>query len=185
MEARKVKGTMLLDMVRMIRGNKDRDWDKYLKPEDWEVINSMILASAWYPLEIYQRCGRACFQVLAQGKPELAQLRGKIRGKELFQNIYKNLLSVADPMQALKSFVSIYGRLFNFSTLSFEKAGDKHAVVRHDYDPDDPGNVPYCYTMMGHLEVLIEMTGGKDVKIVLTSKQWEKDPVTTFDIRWE
>ncbi len=185
MEEKKVKGTMLIDMVRMIRGNKDRGWDQYLKPQDWQVINSTILSSTWYPLELYQRFGNACFQVLAGGKPDLARLRGKIRGKELFRDVYKNLAASPGPMEALKNFVNIYGRLFNFSTLSFEKAGDNHALVKHDYDPDDPGNVAYCYTLMGHLEVLAEMTGGQDVKIELTSKQWEHDPITTFDIKWK
>ena len=39
MSDEKVKGIMLVDQVRMIRGNKDKDWNKYLKPEDWNIIN--------------------------------------------------------------------------------------------------------------------------------------------------
>jgi len=40
MSDEKVKGTMMIDQVRMIRGNKDKDWNKYLKPEDWNIINT-------------------------------------------------------------------------------------------------------------------------------------------------
>jgi hypothetical protein len=46
MSDEKVKGTMMIDQVRMIRGNKDKDWNKYLKPEDWNIINTKILPSA-------------------------------------------------------------------------------------------------------------------------------------------
>ena len=46
MSDEKVKGTMMIDQVRMIRGNKDKDWNKYLKPEDWNKINTKILPSA-------------------------------------------------------------------------------------------------------------------------------------------
>jgi hypothetical protein len=79
----------------------------------------------------------------------------------------------------------MYELLFNFSTLKFEKVGEKHAVLHHDYDPNDPTNVPYCHMLLGHLEILVEMTGRKQVQIAFTSKQWEGDPVTTFDITWE
>jgi len=185
MTEKKVKGTILIDMVRMIRGNRDKDWDKYLTPEDWEIINGRVLPSSWYPFESYQRCGLAVFQNIAEGDLDLARLRGKIRGKELFEDVYRNVLESGDPQTALGTFVKMYKNLFNFSTITYEKAGDKHALLKHDYDPDDPGNVPYCYILMGHLEQLVEMTGGKNVKIELSTKQWEGDPVTTFDIRWD
>ena len=185
MSDRKVKGTMLVDMVRMIRATKDREWDEYLTPEDWKIVMETILPSSWYPLELYQKLGVAVFRVLAGGDTEITRLRGKTRGKELFEDVYRNIVSKKDPMAALSKFVNIYGNLFNFSSLKFEQAGGKHALVKHDYDPDDPGNVPYCYLLMGHLEVLVEMTGGENVTIELTSKQWEGDPITTFDIKWE
>jgi len=185
MADRKVKGTMVVDHVRMIRANKGRDWDKYLKPQDWEIVNGRILPSMWYPLETYQRCGWATYQVLAGGNLDLVRLRGRIRGKELFEDIYKNIVIDQNPMKALDRFVIIYGQLFNFSTLEFEKVGEKHARIHHDYDPNDPGSLPYCYQLMGHFDTLIEMTGGKNVKIELIAKQWEGAPETIFNITWE
>ena len=185
MNERKVKGTMLVDHVRMIRGNKERNWNQYLKPEDWAVIKTRILASEWYPLELYKRCGWAAFNELAGGSTDLTRLRGKIRGKELFEGVYKSLIGGNDPMMALQRFVGMYSQLFNFSTLTFENAGANHGRIHHDYDPGDPANVPYCYQLMGHLDVLIEMSGGENVVIELITKQWEGAPFTGFDIRWQ
>ena len=56
MSDEKVKGTMMIDQVRMIRGNKDKDWNKYLKPEDWNIIKGMILPAAWYPYHQISPC---------------------------------------------------------------------------------------------------------------------------------
>jgi len=137
MSDEKVKGTMMIDQVRMIRGNKDKDWNKYLKPEDWNIINTKILPSAWYPLDTYKRCGNATFQLLAGGNTELTRLRGRIRGKELFETTYKHIISEHDPMKALGSFVILYEQLFNFSFLEFKEIGAKHACVSHHYDPSD------------------------------------------------
>ena len=185
MTDQKVKGTMLIDQVRMIRGNKDKDWKKYLKPEDWEIINKLILPGEWYPLDTYRRCGRAVFQLLAGGNTDIVRLRGRIRGKELFETTYKHIISDNDPMNALSSFVNIYGHLFNVSPLEFSQIDDKHATVLHNYDHSDPGNLPFCYQLMGHLDTLLEMTGGKNIKIAFTKKLWEGDGATVFDLQWE
>jgi hypothetical protein len=162
MSDQKVKGTMMVDHVRMIRGNKDKDWNKYLKPEDWNIIKGKVLPSAWYPLDTYKRCGNATFQLLAGGNSELTRLRGRIRGKELFETTYKHIISEHNPMEALGSFVNLYGQLFNFSFLEFKEIGAKHACVSHHYDPSDPDNLPYCYQLMGHLDTLVEMAGGEN-----------------------
>ena len=185
MADRKVKGTMMLDLVRMIRANKKMDWNKYLKPGDREFIDSMILQSKWYPMEIYQRFGWILFQTLAGGNLELVRLRGRERGRELFTDIYKSIIADHDPMKALNKLVTIYSSLFNFSSLTFENSGEKHAKVYHDYDPKDPANVPYCHQLMGHFDTLVELTGGRNARINLTARQWDGAPKTVFDITWQ
>ncbi len=186
MVERKVKGTMLVEQVKMIRGNKDGDWKKYLKPEDWEIINKRILPSEWYPFELYKRCGWATFQVLGQGNLDLVRLRGRFRGKELFENVYKSCIISQDPAASLSRFVTIYAQLFNFSTLRFENASNNHIKIYHDPEyVNDPAIMPYCYNLMGHLEVLVEMAGGRNVKVELKGKHWEGAATTIFDINWE
>jgi hypothetical protein len=185
MVERKVKGTMLVDQVKMIRANKGLDWSKHLNPADWETINKRILPSEWYPLELYRRCGLATFNVLAQGNLDLVRLRGRFRGKELFENVYKSAIIDKDPAASLTRFVTMYAQLFNFSSLRFENVGKGHAKLFHDYDRRDATSTPYCYQLMGHLDVLIEMAGGKNAKIEFPAKQWEGAPLTIFDITWE
>ena len=182
----KVKGTMLIDQVRMIRGNKDKDWCNYLTSEDWAIVKGMVMPASWYPVETYKRCGRAVFQVLAGGNTDIVRLRGKMRGKELFETTYKHLLMERYPMNALSSFVNLYGQLFMPNPLGFKKMTDKHAHVSYEYeDKNDPGNLPFCYQLMGHFDSLIEMTGGADVKIEFAKKMWEGASETVFDIQWQ
>jgi hypothetical protein len=184
MEEKKVKGTMLMDYVRLIRANKDKDWNNYIKKEDWDIINSKILMTKWYPLEVYQRCGMAAFKILGRGNLEIARFNGKISGKIMFENIYTMITSDKDTMKGINRFVTIHGSLFNFSTLSFEQVGAKHARIYHNYDPNDPADKPFCHQLMGVFDILIDMTGGRNSRIELNSKQWEGAPATVFDITW-
>ena len=185
MEDREVKGTMVLDMVRMIRANKDLPWDEYLDAEDWKVINSIILQSKWYPFGLYQRLGWAVFQVVAKGNLELVRARGRQRGKELFGDVYKSIVANKSPLEALDAFVKRYSTLFNFSILRFEKEGEKNARIYHDFKVDHQVFIAYCHQLRGHLEALVEMTGGKNYKVELIAKQWEGAPTTIFDITWQ
>ena len=42
-----VKGTLILDVIRIVRANKDKNWKKWLSPEDEEVVNGRIFPAAW------------------------------------------------------------------------------------------------------------------------------------------
>ena len=185
MNERKVKGTMLVNQVRMIRANKDMDWAQFLAPEELAMVSGQILDFAWYPLKLYKHCGWATFQLLGRGNVDLARARGKKRGQELFRSVYGNLVRGQDPLRAIDAFVKMYSLLFNFSTLRFEKAGVKEVRVYHDYDGDDPAGRPYCYQLMGHFDALVEMTGGRNCRIALDGEQWSGAPQTVFDITWE
>jgi uncharacterized protein (TIGR02265 family) len=182
---KKIKGTMLIDQVRLIRKYRDLDWSPYLGPAEWEAISERILPTEWYPLDLYEKCGWATFKVLARGDVEVVRQRGRERGKELFETTYKSLTTIRDPNRALERFVSGYSMLFNFATLRFERVSDLNARIHRDNARAHETILPYCHTLMGTLEALISATGGKNVRMEFLAKQWEGDRSTIFDARWE
>lgn len=185
MSERKVKGTMLVDQVRMIRRNKDKKWEPFFTPEEWKTINSKIMDSVWYPLGLYIKCGIAVFTLLAGKDPEVVRHRGRARGLELFNGVYRSIIFKDDPFQSLKKFVLVYRMLFNFSTVGAERLGVNHAQVHHDFAALDRDNgIAYCYQLMGSLESLLDLSGARNVRISLVAKQWEGAATTTLDILW-
>jgi len=185
MEDRKVKGTMILDFVKMVKKFKDLDWNKFLQPEDWEIINTIVLPAKWYPLDFYKRCSMAAFQLISKGNLEGARANGQLMARHLFETTYRSIATLTDPMRALSQFVQMYGSFFNFSLLRLEKVGPRHAKVFHDYDYNDKSIIPYSSQIQGIFETLIQMTGGKNVAVVIATKQWEGAPTTTFEITWQ
>lgn len=184
MDDKKVKGSMLVDFVRMIRSFKDLDWNRYLKPEDWDTINGLILSSKWYPFELYSRCSNAAFELLGKGNLQNARANGQMMAKQLFEITYKSMVQGKHPAEALQQFVGTYSSFFNFSMLKFEAVAGTHVKIHHDYDARDKRNIPYCHQLQGMLETLVQMTGGKNGKVEIIAKQWEGAPATTFDISW-
>jgi uncharacterized protein (TIGR02265 family) len=185
MDDRKVKGTMVLHFVKIIRKFKDLEWNKYLKPEDWEIINRIVLPVKWYPLDFFKRCSIAVFHLLGRGDLEAARANGQMLAKQLFSTTYRSLGALDDPMRALNQFVQMYASFFNFSSLRLEKAGLKSALLFHNYDPRDKDNIPYSKLLQGMYEEMIQMTGGKNVRVAITARQWEGDPETKWEISWD
>ncbi len=184
MEDKKAKGSMLIDFIRMIRTFKDLDWNKYLKQEDWDIVNSIVLPAKWYPFDFYYRCSFATYKLLAQGKLENARAYGQAMAKQLLEGTYKSFVQSKDAALALKQFVTAYGGLFNFGVLKLESNDPKSAKVHLDYDGDKEGKSAYSYQLMGMIETLIALAGGKNGKVSISAKQWEGAPATTFDITW-
>jgi len=166
----RVKGTLLVDYIRIIRLNKDKDWGDYLKPEDWEIINGKILASNWYPLESYRRIALAAFMVLAQGKPELARAYGRSNIKTLME-VYGSMAEPGDPAAGAEKFARITGTFFDGGMkTALKRIGPREFIFsapvlqvekRKEYAE------AFCQTMAGKLEEIVVQSGGKNVKITV------------------
>ena len=185
MEDRRVKGTLILDYVRMVRRNKDKDWNKYLKPEDWEIINGRILPSLWYPYETYKRAGWAAFHLIAGGNYDLVHAWGKISVDLLTKGPYKSIISDQNPLRALEGFVNLRRQFFNFAAMEFEKVGEKYAKILFAGAPDDPVMEAFNSQMTGAFEKLVELTGGKNPKVSFKATIRDGSTSTEFHIKWE
>lgn len=188
MDERCVKGTLMADYARMIRANPQLDWNKYLKPEDWKVIESRILASVWYPFDTFQRCGVAIFKIIAQSKLELVKLWGKLRAEELFTQTYRNLADSPNPTIGIQKYINLRKTFTNFDMfeMELEEIGPNHIKIKSkSVEARHEGNEPFTWQIFGQLEKLIELTGGKNPKGRIISREWKGDPFTISEWTWE
>jgi hypothetical protein len=180
-----VKGTLLLDYIRMIKANKDKKWDKYLTPEDMEIIQGRVMPSVWYPYETFRRCGLATFHELAGGKLEAVRAWGKIWAEQLVKEVYTFVIADKDPMKAIERFLNMRKQFFSFEALSHEKVADKHIKARLHSVPDKEGVEAFSAQLIGGLERLVELTGGKNPRITTTKKQEGGVLIVEMDISWD
>ena len=188
----KIKGTVLLDYIRIIRSNPDRNWDKYLKKEDWEVVNSRVLPSMWYPYGLFFRTGKAVFEEIAAGNLQIAKQFGKANAETLFKGAYKSMLDSilaqgGGVVRFLERYASLSLSLFNFITVNLEEITEKNVKLTIDVEMDATEMLaePYFNQLAGTVESLVTMSGGKNPKVVFISKYWENDPNTVYDVSWD
>jgi hypothetical protein len=169
-----VKGTLILNYVKLIRGNKDRDWDKYLEPEDWKIINSKVLAASRYPYESFRRMGFAVFKEIANSDMEVVRGFGRFVVSSLFE-VYSSLIFVpGNPLATIKKLAEnkeIF--LGGDSDTQVKEHGDDWAlckVVPPSQENDEERLEAFCYQHAGHLEELVEQAGGKNVRSTIKKK---------------
>jgi len=180
----RVKGTMLLDYLKVIRANKDKNWNQYLKPEDWEIINDNILASTWYPLDSYRRMGYAVFKEIAKGDLNIARGFGRFNCKNLLQ-VYKNVLVPGDPMESAKRLARLRRNFFDQTGDSKIIELDKTSFKNEVYLPAEDSKALYKEAFVNHLaglvEEIVEQAGGKNVKSTIE----DKAEGVTITVKWE
>ena len=86
-----VKGSMLVTFVKAIKADKTGACEKLLTEEDKKVASSLILASKWYPFEIYKNCFKAVCKVNAKNRADVLREWGRFAGEETMSNIYKTV----------------------------------------------------------------------------------------------
>jgi len=188
---RKVKGSLLLDYVRMMHADKSKDWGKYLTKEELDLINGRILASVWYPADIYIKCGDAVFHELARGSLNVSRQFGKFNADTLFQGTYKGTLEAVltkggGVVKFLERYAAMTPNLLNFANISIKPISEKRAICAYKVELDF-SEFPadgFLSQLAGTIEKLIELAGGKNVTVNFTIK---KEPGTTYadyDATW-
>jgi len=180
-----VKGSMLLEYVRMIRKNKDRHWDKYLTKEDMEIIEGRIMPSIWYPYETYLRAGMAIFHEITGGKIKLVWLGGRLSMERMLKEIYKGVILAGDPAKSLERFLNMRRQFFNFDIWTMQEISDKKIKITIANLVESQIAEIYASQMAGGFERLVELSEGKKPQITFQKKQWAGDNITEMDIIWE
>ncbi len=123
----KVKGTILQDLVKQVRTEKDKNWKDYLEPEDWEYINGDIMASQWYPDDFFYRLALATFNVTGNSNLDASFAYGQLTAHNMAV-IYKNMIVENDPATSIERFMA---RRKSFFSTDY-KGAEQNRVEKHD-----------------------------------------------------
>jgi len=187
----KVKGTLLLEYVRLIKNNKDKNWQKYLTEEDIQIVFGSVMASAWYPIEIFERVGNAVFNEIAEGKLELSKLWGKFAVEDIVKRYYRSLVQPNDPMGSFERFRNFTKQWYQFDDPKFQpleivrEAPNCAKITLRDDHPYDFFDA-YAHQITGEFERIVELDGGKEVVAKITECDYKaRQPWATIMVSWK
>jgi len=180
---RRVKGTVFVDYVRVLRGRKDVDWSKILKPADLGFLVQRIEPDGWYPMVTFERMGLAILDVIVHDDLEIARGFGRASIDWLCQR-HPNLVAPGDPRDSLMRFQVLRRSFFDYPALEIDQISDGEASIHIDYRMSPRAEEAASWQTLGFFERLLEVAGATDVRAWFSSRSWAGDLVTRADLTW-
>ena len=178
----KVKGSLFIPWVKVIKANKSGVYDKYLTNKDREILNERILPNIWYTFKTYKNCLNAVFEVLAKKDLKVATEWGRAFSKEVLSGLYGGTLEGLTLISYLKNFATFYGSFFNFGKTEIVFEGKKQVVCKLlEFERQ---LVPLQYIFMGWMEGGLSLFGAKNIITEVLTKNWEGAPHTSMRFTW-
>lgn len=177
-----VKGTVFIDLVKIIKKDKSGVYDKYLTNKDREIISPKMWPNGWYPYETYKHCLGAIFEVVAKKDLKVAKEWGRTTCQAVMTSTYKGLLKGCDPLSFIKQFETINRNLYDFGKTEIVTEGENRALYK--LSSFDAKFVLLYYIIQGWTERGLELSGAKKIKCEFVTKSWEGDPFTSMRFTW-
>jgi len=178
----RVKGTILIDFVKVIRSDGKNQFDRHLTVQDKKIITERILPSAWYPYETYRNCFAAIAAVVANNNPQTIRQWGRLYSEAIISGVYKGLIKEGAPIQSLEKYATHVHNLFDFGELlTVPLSASGAEVVMKGFEADFQ---PQYHMMRGWLERSVELCGARDIKSDFVMKSWDGAPETRLALGW-
>jgi len=169
-----VKGTILIDLVKQVRAEKERNWEQYLTAEDMDRVNGEVLTSSWYPEDFFYRLSMAVYKVIGQSSLEACFAYGQLTAHNMAE-IYKNLVVPGDPATTIERFVKRRQSFFSTEYQDAEKnqveRGADRITLHSVADPSIRGQeieAVINHSLLGILYELAVIAGSQQVRSDIT-----------------
>jgi len=179
----RVKGTLFVDYVRMLRAKKDVDWSRHLTEVDLLFLSQRIEPSGWYPMETFERMGLAILDEITSDLGVVqAWGRAQIDG---LSRTHTNLIVPGDARQTLMRFRVLRASFFDYAALQIVELSDGEAVIIVAYGMAPRAEEAASHQTLGFFERLLEVAGATNARAWFSTRAWEDELITTIQLRWE
>jgi hypothetical protein len=168
----KIKGTLLVGIVRLIKSNKDKNLEAHFTEADRRLLEERIAFSTWYPGVTGRHLIQVIYELIAKKNPEVARQWGRFSALMIVPIAYKTFTEM-DTFETLKSFREIFPSFVDspWYKVTVEIPGRIEAQY---LDPgNEPAFIPFAYMMGGWIEGLVELSKGKFTEYSITKEKRE------------
>lgn len=152
-----------------------------LKEKRGDDLSNKILATKWYPLQLQSDLDDIIRYDLANGDELIYQKLGAHSADMHYKEKYSGFLKDKDPFNVLKKSTFAFDLYFRPGKALCTKTGPKEIKIEVSLFKSTSKN---CQTNIGFYKRAVELSGGKDVKVVERTCTGKGDGMCTFIISW-
>jgi predicted hydrocarbon binding protein len=140
----------------------------------------IILDTAWYEIELYDRLMTAICKTAAAGDESVYTSIGHYSAEQSFTNVYKAFRGKS-PEDLLRKIVSMHAMRNDPADMKIVHQEASHCVVRII---EPRSTVVICKVAHGFYVRAVELCGASDVRVKEISCSGKGQPFCQFDLRW-
>ena len=180
----KVKGTIVIEVVKYLRSRKEQA-RAAVPPQLQHYLESRILATSWHPERDYLELMRVVVKLRPpSAKPGVSPWEEAARESTgaYFEGPYKALVRKGDPARSLSSLPALWRLRHDTGEFDIELPGPgrarlelrEYALVAREA----------CELVQGTLWGLVHHSGGRDIEIAHTQCRARGNPTCEWQVRW-
>lgn len=154
-----------------------------LKPEDYALISKQLIAGLWESEITYNNFLTAADKTFGKGDFLLCYDIGHNSALQGIPKIYKIFIRFGDPAFVIKRASNFWSQVHSHGRLEANIMSEHTAIaIVHDYQ--EP-NKSFCYSLMGYIVGVLELSGAKNVQIKETKCRLEGASCCEFLAHWD
>jgi len=182
-----VKGSTILARLAFFDERGGREAEERvvarLSPEFQEEIQQGVLASRWYPIDMFIELNRAMDQEFGTGDLSFIRELGRLVAKAVLSGVYKAFAKPGDPRFLFERAAAIWDQFYDSGKLTIADEGD-NAIRAFLEDFAKPAR-EHCLAVTGWIEGNLEFAGAKEIEIEELRCRARGDDVCEFYASWK
>ncbi|MFW5875475.1 MAG: hypothetical protein ACOCXM_01935 [Myxococcota bacterium] len=182
-QARRAKGTALIQLVKLLRAHRRKHPLRGLSPEAENLVEQHILPNEWYPLGPLREMMEFVHRDLLGSNEEATLQAGVTGGKVLLTGPHKGFIQPGDPAASVFAMRHIWRAYYDFGELTGEMIEGESAVrfTLREY-PDVTASHALMIAGWGVAAALV--AGAADAGAEILARPWEGDPELVYRVYW-
>lgn len=161
-----VKGSNLLNRFAFLRDRfgpaAGKRLIEVLAPEDAARLKPRILATSWYPFDLYNRVDRAICEVFAGGDLNMCREMGADSARRALSGTYRAFLKDG-PGPLLQRLAGLHSTFYDEGRMEVTLLDGGRAIIRDTYVPQSTRT--NCLVAAGFYRTVVELCGGRAVRV--------------------
>jgi len=168
-------------LVKMLRAARKAGRLENISPEVAKLLEERVIVTAWYPFEHFMQLLLLAHQRLADGSDEAARKMGDMAASEMLLGLHKSFLSEGDPARTLTALERVWGRYFDFGTLTVhpEVSGARVMIAGYEDMVRTHGNL-----LIGWARTAVTLSGAEVNVATVRRAPWEGDALFEVWTSW-
>ena len=182
-----LKGQMVISTIRYLKTTfGEQKYQELLartNSTSRKALESNIMYGQMVPLKPYIDLITVADEILGKSNYVLCRKIGNYVAEDGIPKLYRVFVTTADPLFAVNRLPNFWTHMYDTGKLTTQHE-TKNIVSVHITGFADV-NKAYCWKLLGYLEKMLELAGGKNVRIKETRCRTTGDDQCVYSMAWE